>query len=857
MSLLSDLKSKLEQSKQVFAKVARSAYQNPTLRKISDLGEETSNVVFSPYKSIAKDVKDVVQGTARSFVGAGLSLADKEQFTPKSFVSKALLGPKPVPRFEKQTLDLASDVEKFGVPRNIAVPAAFAVGALDIASPLPFSLEDFTKAGIKNLGKKELDDLVKRFGKEEVEKLIKGGAKEEVLKAAEIIVKDRVSSPKPRSAVYDINTDRLAVNTVGKEQVGFAKDTIKSELETIYGRPISQEEVVQFAKQKKVLKDIASRQSVLEEAAAIRRTEENLVSLANELGKLQQGAKDSPAAVAKFQELIDSYKVVKSLSRRDAVLLGSRRGVVSELPENLKVVDEIISKIDNVDGQIDEILTEAGKIDPYNITQLNNFYRKYVKPSRIEVLNEMRYINLLSNPKTHVVNAASNLLQVVVRPLDRLASGIVDKVYSGITGKSRQQYVREVPEYVKGMANSIGDAFKEAYRTFKGGVVERPDMVRRPTGKLPKVFTSVTRALEASDVFFRKLLAAGEYEALVFRELKKSGGKELTQDTLNLLRKKADDTALEYVFRKELGSADQGYLNRKVIDGVAESLKDLGQKVPAFRFIVPFVDTPTNILKQGIERTPVIGLATLPGASNKLDIIGRQLVGSTLFMGAGYLAMQDRITWKAPANKKDAADFYATGKQEYSVKIGDNWVQFNRLGPLAYPIAFAAAIKAQYDENKDLEEKGKDPRRLDENVVRALLKMTRFFGDQSYMENVGNLMDALVDGDYYKFNRLTANIPAQFIPMQGFVSFITRMIDDVYRKPESILDNLKSQLPFLSQSVGYWEDPFGEASRRQNNLLNLLSPVSITKEKELFPVGKKIKRPGPSYLQTVPKSTVE
>jgi len=99
-----------------------------------------------------------------------------------------------------------------------------------------------------------------------------------------------------------------------------------------------------------------------------------------------------------------------------------------------------------------------------------------------------------------------------------------------------------------------------------------------------------------------------------------------------------------------------------------------------------------NILKQGIEYSP-LGITTLPGAANKTEQLAKSMVGSSVLLGASWLAMNGRTTWATPTSPKEKEAFYASGRQPYSIKIGDNWVSYSKLGPLAYPIAMASSFQ--------------------------------------------------------------------------------------------------------------------------------------------------------------------
>ena len=112
-----------------------------------------------------------------------------------------------------------------------------------------------------------------------------------------------------------------------------------------------------------------------------------------------------------------------------------------------------------------------------------NFYRQFVKPSLGEIIDEYRYINLLSSPRTHIVNAFSNLIQgVVLNPVTKLYSGGIDLVGSALRGTERTHYISEVPAYNKRMFNSIGEAYTGVVKEMRGKPNNyTPDISRIPT----------------------------------------------------------------------------------------------------------------------------------------------------------------------------------------------------------------------------------------------------------------------------------------------------------------------------------------------------------------------------------------
>jgi hypothetical protein len=294
----------------------------------------------------------------------------------------------------------------------------------------------------------------------------------------------------------------------------------------------------------------------------------------------------------------------------------------------------------------EDIIRAAEGVDFGNQEEVTKFYRTFVKPTFKELLLEYRYINILSSPKTHIVNAFTNLGQTIfTAPATKLFTSEFSKI----------------PSYYKGAFKAIPEASKLASDALKGNIrIERPDLTRMPTGNKFLMFGApIPRALEASDVFFRTLIYQGELASGVSEEVAKK-------------------RAAYFVYRQALdpkNESGQGHL-LSAIDNFTTSVYHLRKKHPLVAWFIPFVQTPMNIYKQMLEYSP-IGFATIPGSAEKQRQVSKALMGTLLALGA-YLALKDRTTWSVPRGKKEKELFYAAGKQPFSIKIGDTWINYSR-----------------------------------------------------------------------------------------------------------------------------------------------------------------------------------
>jgi hypothetical protein len=614
----------------------------------------------------------------------------------------------------------------------------------------------------------------------------------------ELLNKVRGMVEKPKEEPI-INLKNLSISEEAKTNIENIASEVAPELEKIKGETLTHSEVLEAAKSSELLTKLINRTQSKEVEAAILRTRQHLSALAEGKGV--------------SEDFIKTLKIVKSFGTDTARKLGSLRIAAGSNEYNLKT--KLVNDLTDRGVEIEKIIKEAEGVDFNNQEQVTNFYRKFVKPKIWDLINEYRYINLLSSPKTHIVNLFSNLIQV---------SGLAPatKVFSGD--------IKGAKAYYQGAINSIGEASTKALEALKGiTFVERPDVPRLPTGsKILKPFRYIPQALEASDVFFRTIAYEGELASQLAQGVSKGEAEEL-----------AKEKASYFVFRKALdpkNKTGQGKLLSAIDNLTAMIYKS--RSVPIFgkaiSWYIPFIQTPMNIAKQMIEYSPA-GVTTLPGAKNKKEQLAKAYIGSLVFALAAYLVYKNDSTWSIPSGKKEKELFYASGRQPFSIKIGDTWVGYSRLGPLALPIAIPAAIKYYTQEN---------PRSVTDTALQkqanVLGGIGEFFASMSYVEGVGQLMN-LVKNAPGALSKLVAEAPAQLIPLASLQRWINNFfIDPIYRKTdkeisaESIIDNARKSIIFSTKGLPAFENPDGEVSRRTYPGLNAFSPIPLSKSNKEY-----------------------
>jgi hypothetical protein len=176
------------------------------------------------------------------------------------------------------------------------------------------------------------------------------------------------------------------------------------------------------------------------------------------------------------------------------------------------------------------------------------------------------------------------------------------------------------------------------------------------------------------------------------------------------------------------------------------------------RFVVPFVRTPTNILKFAFERTPFVTVLKeererLFAEFNSTDPIlkartrGKVVTAGLTFGGLIDVAYNNReyITGGGPSNEREKEALMATGWRPYSIKIGDTYFSYQRLDPLATPLGVVADLV----ETGIREEADFDESLLEHASTSMVLALTRNATNKSYLAGIQMWADALGDPDRY------------------------------------------------------------------------------------------------------------
>ena len=458
------------------------------------------------------------------------------------------------------------------------------------------------------------------------------------------------------------------------------------------------------------------------------------------------------------------------------------------------------------------------------------FAQQAIKPKFSDKLIELYYNALLSNPKTHVVNTVSNALTAMAQiPEHALAAG-----FGALRGGPDRVSPQEVAERAIGMmqgAREGVDAFKRVART--GAVLDPISKVEARThhaidGVKGSIIRTPTRMLEAEDELFKSIGRRMELNGLAVRQARAEGltgdafkgrVQDLSANPTDAMIERSMDYARYITFQRPLGEAGQ-------------ALSNLTQKAPALKLIVPFIRTPTNMVKYAVERSPLAPVSShwradvLAGGARRDLALAKAALGTGLGMTIAQYVADGRITGGQPADKAQADLLKAEGWQPYSVRLGDKYISYSRLDPFSTTISSAADIATAMHNGE-----AGDPQKAADQLVSSLVDQMDSKTFLSGLSDFLHAFDPRGNGSITKRAEGYAGRTAgSFIP--AVVAQGAREVDPYSREQKGFLPPIENRVPFLSRVLPARQDAWGRDVVNQGSIgPDVISPFAMSARK--------------------------
>lgn len=511
---------------------------------------------------------------------------------------------------------------------------------------------------------------------------------------------------------------------------------------------------------------------------------------------------------------------------------------------------------------------------------------------------------ILSAPTTHMANIVGNVGNTM---WEFMVQRTFEASFNAVTGNNPDRTTfGELKSVVKALGGAFGPVFNTALRRANiAWAIEAPvlesevgqeaflridKMTKSIPGKTGRIMRIPTRLLLWTDEYLKSITFHLEAAALAHRNAKAAGytGQALQSRIAHILSN-PQSTEFVDVFQHAYGKARnlafQDPIKSELLNALArkESNKngtiDVVAKV--IKWFVPFISTPTNILKQGIRRTPILGTIRVGvkaagniaykmdpsrthlryDANDQFRDLSEQAAATAL--GLGMLALVGGQDDDDPWITGTEADFLTErGLQQMerrsvpalSVRIPgtDTYFSYQRVEPFSTTLALvvdgANALKQSIVNDQDID------RGLGQFVdtMRGLVK------DKSFFQGIANLLE-LIGGGHNKVSNFTMNTASSFSP--NVVRRFGSALDPVYRDNRVRGEGLEfwSQLiqrtgqkalplPALSQAakVDLWGRPSEKTpdalnSPFSNFMIDFLSPGRIASRDRVLPVDRMMK----------------
>ena len=474
--------------------------------------------------------------------------------------------------------------------------------------------------------------------------------------------------------------------------------------------------------------------------------------------------------------------------------------------------------------------------------------------------------NILSGPSTHNINIISNsAVQMYEALLIKPVAAAVGTVRRGITGDTDGVTGTEAMVNIVSSMNGIHMGMKGFVKAlisgegqFGGDKAEfhsqTYELARRmgasdTMSEAIQFGTSLSfRALQAEDELFKTNAFMMELSSLATRDSMQKGlkGDEFFDNMEKILNDPPDD-----IYEASIKKAKTVTFTDEQVGGflgdLANSAKKMSANHPWFGYLVPFINTPTNLVKYSINNSvfsvvaPDIWKAYQKGGAER-DIATARVItafGATFAMWQAYesgmVTGQESQDWDLNS-VRDLA-----GERPESIVIGEGedaqYIEVGRLDPMTQSL-FTVINAIEASKYADGEAGAS------EAMLYGVSEMAKHTFDSTYMKSMGDVIDVL-NGNKNPAD-IPANIMSGFIPYVGMLKAARKYSDTDRRKfLKGIHDNnfssraghkMKESLPEgLLDIMGlersgafarYWDGT--KKTPRMGEALYAMSPVKVS-----------------------------
>jgi len=589
------------------------------------------------------------------------------------------------------------------------------------------------------------------------------------------------------------------------------KNQTAEELATLLSR--NKEEVLKAlpkeaaAAKNATVRMLASKQVLQELAFTLKETSEQYVK---KFGRdTKAWTKQAKEDVALQSEIIRKTVIaLKDQIRGAARTTQAGRIKVARSEGKVLDIEKMVDIIQNFRG---DSTTIANLIKDAPLEEVINSVAKTRYQRTIEAFNSLYINSLLSGVFTQAINMKSGIYEAFIRPLEQIGGGLA---------RADVRSIRLGFAQYQGMIMSFGDTIKATGLALKQGDAIL-DPLARTQDNLEIVGGKAVRPISGANLGFdgaagtaidwignvielpSRLLMTGDelLKQMNYRGRLFTNALDNTMERGLSISSKEGKENIKRIFDEGFdknGSANikDNSINTKTLDYAREatytnSLKggsylDWGSKIqtflnnsPEFRFMAPFIRTPTNLWRHFGNRIPGFGLLTKQNRDlwrsgdrrARAEVIGRQFMGMA-YAGYGlHLATEDiadkdgklypKITGNGPSNFQVKKTWLSMGWQPYSIaqKNEDGSItykQYNRMDPRFYILGIIADLKENLININDQQK--------EDIFSSAALTVFRNASNKTYLRGLSDAMELIANPTENSFSKFFGGVVGNAIP---------------------------------------------------------------------------------------------
>lgn len=520
-------------------------------------------------------------------------------------------------------------------------------------------------------------------------------------------------------------------------------------------------------------------------------------------------------------------------------VLSSLRGQIAESARIMNAVGhmkralatdnpEILAQLFNAPGMKEntrKLLAALGELDPNDIVGRFKVLQKFQGTTGLyDKFRSYYFANILSGVKTHerniIGNAANSISNLVVSPVAVLAD-----MYAVRTGAAvaRTMYFGEAKQQAIGAATGLIRGWKDMLFTFRHGMPPQRMMSSVDNAMayskfdLPRVefgggaanpFNWPGRMLDGADTLFRSIAKNQELYGLAYAQARKEGlrGQKFINRMADLRSEVTKGVNPgEQKLRERLIAEANRFATRSVFQEqagpIGRRLQELA-RIPGMAFVMPFIRTPMNILRQGIEFGPAgfaMGVVKQGGRAG-MQAQGRAALGTVALAPLWWLASTGRLSGSGPSDPSERAKLMESGWRPNSVRLGDRWVNIQLFQPISIPAMIMANGVESFLEaggdTSDVDEVSQVASQITQTVFRA----GRSLLDQSFLSGLYDFLEAVDDPE--RFGQIyVGRLGHALTPFAAAQRTVAQAMDPIIRRPSGASEVFLSSVPGMTTGI--------------------------------------------------------